>query len=300
MSMKTFWNLCISHNSKILRKTFPLFFTGFIILGGCQYLKKNDHEGKVIARVHDHYLYESDLEKALSDKMSQKDSAMFVKNFVENWIKEELIFDKALDNLPENKKDKDDELKEYYRSLIRYEYENVLMHRDLDLIVSDDEIKDYYEKNKENFKLKRTIVRLVYFKVPNDAPRKEKLEGWLKSNELRHLDSLYIYGAKYATQFSIDDKTWHFLDEIQNSLPLAKYATNISANQYLELSDSTHHYYIRFKGFRGKNKLSPLEFVKDDIANIIINKRKIDLIKKTEQQIFEDAVRKNEFEIYEN
>jgi hypothetical protein len=41
-----------------------------------------------------------------------------------------------------------------------------------------------------------------------------------------------------------------------------------------------------------------LEFVKDDIRNIILNKRKVELAKKLEDDVFKEAQDDEDFEIY--
>jgi len=41
-------------------------------------------------------------------------------------------------------------------------------------------------------------------------------------------------------------------------------------------------------------------FVKDKVKSIIINKRKLKFISELEQNIYNDALSKNQFEIYKN
>jgi hypothetical protein len=52
--------------------------------------------------------------------------------------------------------------------------------------------------------------------------------------------------------------------------------------------------------FRIKNSLSPLEFEKGKIREIILNKRKIILIKKREREIIEAAYSNGEVNILRN
>jgi hypothetical protein len=51
------------------------------------------------------------------------------------------------------------------------------------------------------------------------------------------------------------------------------------------------------KEVKYKNSVSPLEFEKENIRNILLNQRKLELIQKLEKDIFEEAVSKNQFEI---
>ena len=58
-------------------------------------------------------------------------------------------------------------------------------------------------------------------------------------------------------------------------------------------------YFLRIFDHKLPGQIKPLEFVKDEIENIIVNKRKVALAKELEDQIYERAERNKEFEIYE-
>jgi len=66
----------------------------------------------------------------------------------------------------------------------------------------------------------------------------------------------------------------------------------------VEFQDSLFVYLVRFKDFKIKEGISPLSFEKERIRNIILNKRKIDLINKMHEDTYEQALKHNEFEVY--
>ena len=47
-----------------------------------------------------------------------------------------------------------------------------------------------------------------------------------------------------------------------------------------------------------RNDAAPLEYVKPTIRQIVINKRKLELIKQLEKDITKDAIKNKQFEIY--
>jgi predicted house-cleaning noncanonical NTP pyrophosphatase (MazG superfamily) len=51
------------------------------------------------------------------------------------------------------------------------------------------------------------------------------------------------------------------------------------------------------KEYRISDNISPLEFVRDDIRTIILNKRKVALAKQLEDEIYNTAILEKEFEI---
>ncbi len=69
-------------------------------------------------------------------------------------------------------------------------------------------------------------------------------------------------------------------------------------NKFIESEDDDFLYFLRIDDYKISDQISPLEFVEDQIRNIIINKRKVELTNELERKVFEDALRNNEFEIY--
>ena len=68
---------------------------------------------------------------------------------------------------------------------------------------------------------------------------------------------------------------------------------------YVEESDSSYLYLFKIDKYKISDETSPLEFVKDDIKNIILNKRRVDLAKNLENGIYERAKENEDFEIFE-
>ncbi|PLX13958.1 MAG: hypothetical protein C0598_02450 [Marinilabiliales bacterium] len=77
---------------------------GFALLVSCQTQIKDD-KGIVLARVHDDYLYESDLVNIVPDNISHHDSIVIIRNYVNNWIKTKLMVEKAKFNLTDEQFD---------------------------------------------------------------------------------------------------------------------------------------------------------------------------------------------------
>jgi len=50
--------------------------------------------------------------------------------------------------------------------------------------------------------------------------------------------------------------------------------------------------------YRISDNISPLEFVRDEIRTIILNKRKVELAKKLEDDVYNSAASEKEFEIF--
>jgi hypothetical protein len=90
-----------------------------------------------------------------------------------------------------------------------------------------------------------------------------------------------------------------FDDLVRNS-PLAEIPNKVQflkANPYYETEDESYLYFLKVDEYRISDNISPLEFVTDEIKNIILNKRKVELAKKLEDEVYENALEHKDFEI---
>ncbi|MEY3343034.1 MAG: hypothetical protein RL090_718 [Bacteroidota bacterium] len=257
-------------------------------------------ERDAVARVYDRYLYRDELAEIIQPGLPTKDSLQLANNYINNWIRNELVLYKAESNLDEEKKNVDRKLEEYRNSLIRYIYERELIRQNLDTTVSKTEIEKYYQENKANFQLRDNIVKALYVKVRKNAPKVNQVRTWYKSDLPKDRKLLTDYCNQYASDFMQDDTTWHSFDEMLKKIPSKIFDKEsfLRNNTTLEAEDSTDYYFIKIQEYKMRESQSPLSFVQDDIRVMIVNKKKLDLIRDAEKSIYDEALKKNEFEIF--
>lgn len=274
----------------------------FLFFNSCGYLKKpeSDKPDKAVARAYDKFLYSDDISRMISAGTSKEDSVLMANSFIQSWIKQQVVLHKAETNLDDEKKDVEKKLEEYRNTLITYIYETELVRQRLDTVVSDQEIEKYYQDNQRNFELKDNIIKVLYLKVKRDAPKIKKAMEWYRSSDSRDRVKLEEYCYQFASDFHLDDDTWLLFDELLKKVPIKTYDKEafLRNNRYIEMEDSTDLYLVNIRDMKIRESLSPLSFVKDDIRVLIINKRKLSLIKEMEKAAYEEALQKNEFEIY--
>ena len=256
---------------------------------------------KAVARTGDVYLYTSVLKEIVPKDIEKKDSAEIVQKYINNWVRETLLFQMAEKNLADEKKNFEKRVEDYRKSLVTYEYESELVKQKLDTIVNEDEIQKYYEENKSNFELKDNIIKVIYVKVKKKAPKIDKVKEWYRSDNQKDKDALSNYCYQYADNFFLDDNNWLLFDDVLKEIPIKLYDKEafLQSNRHIETQDSTHYYFVNIKGFMTKNSISPLSFEKENIKSIILNKRKVELIKKMREDIYNDGVKNKSFEVYE-
>jgi len=259
-----------------------------------------DQNRTVIARANKAYLYEDEVKDIVPFGTLAKDSLELIRKFIDNWVHETLVIQKAESNLSEDKKNVEKQLQDYRNSLITFAYEKELVNQKLDTTVTPTEIEEYYNNNKANFELKDNIIKVLYIKVNKTAPEMKKLKNWYKSDEPKDREQLASYCHQFAANFYLDDNSWLFFDDLLKEIPIQTYNKELflQNNRFVEVSDSLFNYFVNIKGFKIRNSLSPISFEKENIKNIILNKRKLQLIAKMKEDVYNDALNNNKIEIF--
>lgn len=271
------------------------------IFCSCGYVKDEKKPDGIIAEVGNYKLTIDDLNALEIKDLSPNDSLMLINNFVENWLKEKLVLQKAELNLDQDQKNFKKQLEDYRTTLLIYSYEKELIKQKLDTIVSDTEIEAYYNENPQNFKLINDVVKIKYLKVPINAPKTSKIKKLFLSTKEKEKIELKEYAHQYAEKFYFEDDDWIQLNDLKKEAPISMLSSDfLKNNTHLITEDSLSLYFIYFKDYRLKNDLAPLSFEKDNIKNIILNKRKLNLLKKIKSDLYYQAIENKEAKLYIN
>ena len=276
------------------------FILGLLFLLSCSSKSNKIEKREAFARVNDSYLYLDKINDVIPKGASAKDSLTLLKKYINNWIHETLVIQKAEDNLTDEQKNVEKQLQDYRNSLITYAYEKELVKEKLDTTVDDKEIEQYYNANKNNFELKDNIIKVIYVKVNKKAPGINKLQKWYKSDNVKDRELLAEYCHQFAENYYLDDNSWLLFDDLLKEIPIQTYNKELflQNNRFVEVSDSTKSYFLNIKGFKIRNSISPLSFERENIKNIILNQRKLLLITKMKNDIYNEAANNKKIEIF--
>jgi len=275
-----------------------LFLILMILFSSCSYLKKTGE--RPVARVKGDYLYESDLKGIVPSGTSAKDSVTLIRNYIENWIRQKLIIRQAEANLTTDQMNFTKQLENYKNSLIIFEYENALIRQKLDTLVPEEEIESYYDLNQNNFLLKDNIVQIQYVKLSLKSGNIKPIRMLLISDKPEDRTRLAELCEKYAADYFLDDQNWLPFSEVLKQIPIRTYNQEefLKNHRNLESQDSLFVYLVRVKDFKIKESISPLVLEKQKIRDIILNKRKIELIGRMQEDLYQMGLKNNEFEMY--
>jgi len=301
-------NTYYSSFSRNIRAGFGKAFTFIMmvtVLAGCELIQMKrdqlDGENRIaVARVNTTYIYKDELDGIVSPGTTKEDSAKLIEAYVNSWVRKQLLIQEAARKMNINEAEVERKVLDYRYSIIAYEYQAYYVDQHLDTLVNKSEIETYYNDNIDNFMLKQNIVQGTFIKVPKNAPRTEKLKDLIFSDGEKEDKELKSYCLSFSAAYHISDSTWMVFDELVRNSPLAEFPNKIQflkSNPYYETSDDTYLYFLKVDQYRISDNVSPLEFVKDDIRNIILTKRKVELAKRLEDEVYNNALDQNEFEI---
>jgi hypothetical protein len=261
---------------------------------------QNDENRQPVARVHNAFLYKDELSGIVPVSTSKDDSIARVEAYIESWIRKQLLIQEATRKININEAEVERKILDYRYSIIAYEYQSYYVKQNLDTVVLEPEIASYYKNNIDNFILKQNIIRATFIKVPKNAPNSKKIKNWIFSNDESDKTELKSYCLSFSVAYHISDSTWMIFDELVRNSPLVEIPNKVQflkTNPYYEVEDQNFLYFLKVDEYRISDNVSPLEFVRDEIKNIILNKRKVELAKKLEDDVYNDALDSKEFEI---
>ncbi|MCA0348612.1 MAG: hypothetical protein LCH35_05035 [Bacteroidetes bacterium] len=269
-------------------------------LGSCNWFKEEQKEDS-IARVGKSYLYKEDIQNLVPKGASKEDSILIIRSYIDRWATQKLLIEAAERNLGEAKK------KEYAALISQYKidlytkaYIEEIVKRSVDTLINNDELKKYYDENKENFKTNGSLVRLRYINLSKDNPKLETIKGKFFNFDKKDKKFWDLNSMQFKS-FAFNDSVWVDMGQVYEKLPIINPDNRdelIQSGKKIQVLDKNDLYLVKISNVIAKNELSPFEYIKPTLKEIIINKRKLELIKKFEKEITEDAIKNKDYEIY--
>jgi hypothetical protein len=281
-------------------KKYFLIFTATVLVS-CNYFDKVNSP-QAAARVGESYLYDPELDSLVPKNTSKIDSTILIRSYINRWVTQKLLINAAEKNLDDLKKEEFNGLVRQYRNeLYTKAYIEKIVLTTIDTVISDAELRKYYNQNKENFKTNGILVQLRYLHFSKNHPK----FGAIRSNFMNFKKSDAKFWRTYQMQFkssALNDSVWVALNEVYQRIPFItpenrdKY---INEGRAFEKSDSLEDVYlVKIKRVINRNQISPFEYLKPTLQQVILNKRKLELIKKFEKEITEDAIKNKDYEVF--
>lgn len=249
--------------------------------------KTDDHLGEPVARVGDATLYSSDL---LFLTYNRQDSIDVVEQYINNWIERQALIQEAQTNKSIDQLAIDRKVDQFKGDLYIHELENLRIEETLNKEVTDKDIEAYYAAHKDDFQLNDYLVKVLYLKIPLDAPDIESIGSAYKLRNPNDLEKIDNYAKSYASNFYYDIESWIYFDDLLKEIPLHDINKDrfILKRSKIRFEENGFYYFLNIVDYKLKNTISPLSFERENIRERIINKR----IKAQRESIKEEIIKK--------
>ena len=163
---------------------------GLIGLSSCTKNATTQQKGTLV-KVNERTLTKEDVLSVLPKNISSADSLLWAESYIKQWVKDNLVYDVALQNLgDENRAEIDRLVDSYRRSLVRYRYQEQLVHERLSANITDEEKRNFYDENQDQFELDHSLIKGLFLKIPIDAPNLDEVKKWYRSTSEASIEKI--------------------------------------------------------------------------------------------------------------
>jgi hypothetical protein len=182
-------------------------------------------------------------------------------------------------------------VEEYRKSLIINEYEQALIKERLSGVVTEDEMKKFYETYKSQLISQENLIKGLLLIVPKNAPQIDKVREWVRLSNTKSLENIEKYSLKNAISYDYFMNNWTSFGEILKKAPfrIEDSGVFVRSTSFAETSDSTKMYLLRIVSSIPTGQTEPYDLAKKKISSILLNKKKSDFIIQFENDIYKDA-----------
>lgn len=256
-------------------------------------------DGMALVSVGDKTLTLEELDMAIPQGLNPTDSAFAAEAYIKLWVKDQLLFEKAKENLLDD--NNVEELVENYRhSLIVFTYQEQLLKEQLAKRISEDDLKKYYDEYSNQFVLDNNIIKGLFLKIPVTSPQLENMKKWYRSEsavekiEKAHLQNAAVYDYFY-------DK-WVSFEDVVDNIPMGIKDNEqfLKGNKFIEYQDSTFVYLLNIKDYKLVGEPAPYEYARAKALDIVVNQKKKVFLNEIEDDLYNKALRDKNIKFHNN
>lgn len=274
---------------------------GFAVAAlSCNKLKLYDADkGEVIATVGGRELYASDVAGMIGAGLNRQDSLAALRSIVDTWVRKGIKTAAAEAAISGQGEDIEEMVAQYRSTLLSYRYEQEWLVGRLDTTVTTEQIFDYYDNNRDGFRLAGPIVKARIARIPAGLRQSRKLEEMFRSgDEGDRNDFLNICQKnQYKTEdFSAE---WTDFSTVVRHIPFSQsnFDDFLRTRRFYEVEDDEYKYMMAIDLYRPTGDYSPIERETGNIRKIILNKRRQTLLGQLEDSLYNAARDDRSFEI---
>lgn len=266
----------------------------------CNKLKLyNADRGEVIASVGNRKLYASDIAGLIEPGLTARDSVAALQAIAENWVRKEIKSAAAEEAFSEQTQDIEARVAEYRGALLTYRYEQEWVGQRLDMAVTAEQITEYYDANRNGFRLAGPIVKARIARIPAGLRQSKKLEEMFRSENENDRDDFLNICHKNGYRTDDFSTEWTDFSTVIQHIPFSQsnFDDFLRTHRYYDVEDDEYKYMLAIDLFRPSGDYSPRERETENIRKIILNRRRQELLRHLEDSLYASARNDRRFDI---
>lgn len=286
-----------------MKKINILFFAFALIIFSVSCKQENreyvDFEKSPIVTVGQNTLYKSDVDKVIPPGLAKEDSASLANSYTESWIYDQLMYAKAEQNIT-NRDEIETMVKDYRKSLITNNYVEQLLSQQLSQTIEESELKDYYERRKQDLKLESNIIKGLFLKIPENSPQLKNFQKWYKQDTSEAIENIEKNTLQNAVGYEYFYNKWVDFDYIMDNIPsnVTDRRQFLQTNKSIEVRDSAFVYLLNIKEYKLAETEAPYDFIKEQLKEIFIEQKKVDFLQQVQKDLYNIAISDNQIKFY--
>lgn len=253
------------------------------------------------ARVNDVYLDKDDVLSLVPSNANKEDSLAIVTRYIDKWATKNLLIEAAEFNLSKDKKAEIDKLVDQFKSdLLIKDYLEKLVQKNIDTLINDKDLKVYYDKYKGNFLVEDMLVKMSYANVLKENSNYNTIKRYFSSarkEDHAKLESMSLHMKSYA----LNDSIWVDVKQIYEKLPFLNSSNKdnyLKNNSFFEVEEENSTYFVKVNTVLSRGSVIPFDYLKKSLKMMVLNDRKMELLKQYEEDILKDAKKNNRYEVF--
>lgn len=230
-----------------------------------------------------------ELRERIPNNISAEDSAALAQEIIQSWLKDALVLQEAEKMSDEEKLAVERRIDDYRKSLLIYSFEQDWIKKNMDTVVTNEQIQSYYDSNKSALKINEHFLKLKYCSLTESSGETQKMSDAFASEDIATWEAYcQQVGAKHYYKPDVF-VNW---DQFAKLIPLAVqdrtlFLTQTTSTQQIVLNGEI--FWFKVSSYLLPGDQAPLEMVRNNIASILLNIRKQEVLQKMKNDLYEKA-----------
>ena len=273
-----------------------------LLLAACQELPRYFAGSELLAEVGDKELTVEELRRSIPSGLSAADSSAYAHVFVDRGVRRQLKLQEAEQLFSSSVADIDRQVEEYRQSLLIRKLDQFYVDRLVDTTFTEEELAAYYNSNKGDFRLDRTIVKGCVVRVPKSYRQRTRLKELMASTQESRQQDFRDICLKQEFVLSDYTDTWVDWADFLNHLPTFRsesYDALLQKSGIQEMNDRDAYYYFRIDKVSRVGDVVPFEQLRPTIRRILFNGRQQRVIREHEEQLYQTSMEEGTIRLHE-